>query len=204
MTRTRRYDSLLAELQHKPRRSSSFLVAVDGCAGSGKTTFARKLQELDPAVGVIHLDDFYLPSAQRPDGAPTIAEEYDIARLVADVLTPLTQNQPAHFQSYDWGEDRLAEYHTIPAGGMVVIEGVSTLLPQLTPIYDYRIWVECPYDLRLVRGLARDGEQVRDWWVNGWMPAEQRYIQVYSPVKRADLKVDGSVEVPNEFAVLSM
>src|SRR4051794_18952787 len=204
MTLTRRYDSLLAELQQQPRRSASFLVAVDGCAGSGKTTFARKLQELDPTIGVIHLDDFYLPSAQRPAQCPTIAEEYDIARLLAKVLTPLTHNQPAHYQRYDWVEDQLAEYHTLPAGGMVVIEGVSALLPQVATIYDYRVWVECPYDLRLARGLARDGEKVRDWWVNGWMPAEQRYIQVYSPAERVDLKVDGSVEVPDEFAVLTM
>ena len=204
MTVTRRYDSLLAELQQRPRRSASFLVAVDGCAGSGKTTFARKLHELDPAVGVIHLDDFYLPSAQRPANSPTIAEEYDIARLLAEVLTPLTQGQSAHYQRYDWGDDRLAEYHTLPAGGIVVIEGVSALLPMLTTLYDYRVWVECPYDLRLTRGLVRDGEQVRSWWVDDWMPAEQRYIERYAPAACAELKVDGSVEVPDEFAVLSM
>ncbi len=204
MTVTRRYESLVTELQQRPRQSASFLVAVDGCAGSGKTTFARKLQELDPAIGVIHIDDFYLPSANRPSNAPTIAEEYDIARLLADVLIPLTQHQPAHYQRYDWVEDRLAEYHSLPAGGIVVIEGVSALVPQLAPIYDYRVWVECPYDLRLTRGVTRDGEKVRNWWVNGWMPAEQRYIQVYSPAERAELKVDGSVELPGEFVVLSI
>jgi len=55
-------------------------VAVDGCAGSGKTTFARKLQELDPAIGVIHWT-ILPPTAQRPASSPTIAEEYDIAGL---------------------------------------------------------------------------------------------------------------------------
>ncbi len=35
------------------------------------------------------------------------------------------------------------------------------------------------------------------------MPAEQRYIKLYAPVERADLIVDGSAELMDQFAVLA-
>ncbi len=143
---------------------------------------------------MIHGDDFYLPSAKRPSAIRTIADAYDLERLSAEILTPLIHNQPARYQRYDWVEDQLAEWHTIPAGSIVIVEGVAALLPQLTDAYDYKVWVECPYDLRLARGLARDGEAARRWWVDYWMPAEQRYIEAYAPVERANLVVDGSAE----------
>ena len=197
----RRYDSLLAELQQLPRRCMSLLVAVDGCGGSGKSTFAGRLQALDATIMVIHMDDFYLPSAQRQANPQTIADDYDTVRLSAEVLTPLTQNQPAHYQRYDWPADRLAEFHTVSPGDMVIVEGVSALLPVLVDAFDYKVWVECPYELRLARGLARDGEAARSWWEDYWMPAEQRYIQAYSPVQCADLMVDGSAELGDEFAI---
>jgi uridine kinase len=112
--------------------------------------------------------------------------------LHREVLVPLTNDQPAQYQRYDWGEDRLAEHHTVPIGGIVLVEGVYALLPGLESVYDYKVWVDCPYEVRLARGLARDGENARELWVNRWMPAEERYVQTFSPAKRADLVVDGS------------
>ncbi len=195
----RRYDTLLAALQQVPRKSSTLLVAVDGCGGSGKSTFAHKLAALDSAVTIIHFDDFYLPSAERRPISGAAGSEYDLARLTAEVITPLRREQAARYQRYDWVEDRLAEAHTVPTGGIVIIEGVYALLAD---DYDYRVWVECPYELRLARGLARDGEAARSWWVDHWMPAEIRYIETESPADQVDLVVDGSVELEQEFSVL--
>ena len=38
--------------------------------------------------------------------------------------------------------------------------------------YDVRVWVEAPYDVRLARGVERDGEDARGTWVERWMPME--------------------------------
>ena len=194
-----RYDALLTAIQQRPRTSATRLVAVDGCGGSGKSTLAHKLAALDPAITVIHFDDFYLPSTERRPISGAAGSEYDLARLAAEVITPLRSEQAAEYRRYDWVADRLAETHTVPTGGIVIIEGVYTLLAN---DYDYRIWVECPYALRLARGLARDGEAARSWWVDHWMPAEMRYIERESPADHVDLVVDGSVELEQEFSVL--
>jgi len=77
---------------------------------------------------------------------------------------------------------------------MVVIEGVYTLRPELRPLYDVRIWVECPRRLRLARGLARDGEAARARWERDWMPAEDRYVAECCPAAGVDLVVSGAPE----------
>lgn len=65
---------LLLQLSGLPRRHRTLLVGIDGCGGAGKSTLAMRLAALDPNISVVHIDDFYLPSAQRP------AAEFDDTR----------------------------------------------------------------------------------------------------------------------------
>ena len=82
----------------------------------------------------------------------------------------------------------LAEWHDVaPQGGVVIVEGVYATRRELASFYDLTIWVECPRELWLARGLARDGESARDRWEKEWMPAEHRYVEEQSPHTRADL-----------------
>jgi uridine kinase len=149
-----------------------------------------------PDAEIVHVDDFYLPSRLRSkNAAESIAADFDLQRLRQQVLEPLSRDEPGYFQQYDWIRDELAGFKSVPAGGVVIIEGIYALLPPLTDCYDYRIWVECPYEMRLARGLARDGESARDLWVNRWMPAEDRYVRTFQPQKKADLVVDASETV---------
>ena len=76
--------------------------------------------------------------------------------------------------------------------GVVVVEGVCALHRIFRDAYDVRVWVEAPYDVRLERGLARDGEAARRTWVEHWMPMEDRYVERDDPVSCADIVVDGA------------
>ena len=75
--------------------------------------------------------------------------------------------------------------------GIVVVEGVCALHRTLRDAYAVRMWVEAPYDVRLARGVARDGEAARATWVDVWMPSEDRYVERDDPVCCAHLVVDG-------------
>lgn len=195
------YSALAAHIFALPQAHRTRIVAVDGCGGSGKSTFAQWLAAAAGAAPIVHLDDFYLPSALRPGAGPTekpIAGDYDWRRLYDQVLAPLLLGRDGRYQRYDWLHDALAEWHNIPAAPLVVIEGCYALLPPLRHAYAYRVWVECPYDLRLARGVARDGEAKRSWWVDEWMPAEDHYIRTLSPAASASLLVDGSGTTPHD------
>jgi uridine kinase len=173
-------------------RRKAQLVAIDGPGGSGKSTLARQLADGWPKAAVVEMDDFYRPSAERVLRPKVHGANFDRERLVTEVLEPLASGRAGRYRRYDWGEDRLAEWHAVPAAAVVLVEGVYSTSEPLHEHFDYTIWVDCPYDVRLKRGLERDGEQMRTVWLQEWMPAEKRYFEAERPDGRADLVLDGA------------
>ena len=100
-----------------------------------------------PDAVVVHGDDFASPSVP----------EWDFARFNAQVVQPLLAGRPARYQRWDWHTDTGAEWHDVPVGVVVVVEGVSSTRREVTAPWDLTIWVEAPEDVRLARALERDG-----------------------------------------------
>jgi uridine kinase len=107
------------------------------------------------------------------------------------VLDPLLHDQPARYQRHDWEEAQLMEWHEVPVGGVVVVEGVAALDRRLREAYDLKIWVEAPREVCLRRGLERDGEGARQLWLD-WFAKEDAYWAEQRPREAADVIVDGS------------
>ncbi len=182
----------VAALRHDLTARGARLIAIDGHGASGKSTLARRLAAGWPQALVIEMDDFYRPRAERPQRSPSHGADVDLERVVEQVLEPLSSGGRARYQRYDWDEDRLTTWHDVPADAVMLLEGVYSTSKRLRGYLDYSIWVACPYDVRLRRGVERDGEQMRSVWVEQWMPAEDRYVEAERPDARADLVVDGS------------
>jgi uridine kinase len=174
-----------------------FIIGIDGCGGSGKSVLADQIaQELMSrahSVGLIQMDDFYLPDAAREDGFLEVGAGFDWRRLEEQVLKPARRDQPLRYQRYDWATDALAEWHESSAR-VVMVEGIYSTRVELREFYDFTIWVKRPRAIRLARGLERDGEPARDCWLTKWMPEEDRYVSEQSPQTRANLVYGGSGE----------
>ena len=187
-------EQLIKQINSVSRKQSTLLIGVDGCGGSGKSTLASKLKESLTRVTVVHMDDFYLPSSQIlkiPPIDKPIGSDYDWRRVLSQVLEPIAQDKEGDYQRYDWGKDELAEWHTVPVGGIVIIEGVYAIRSEFYNQYDLTIWVECPREIRLSRGIERDGEKAREMWMNNWMISEDVYMKIDKPFERADVIVSG-------------
>jgi uridine kinase len=190
------FDQLVESIDTFSKKQSTLLIGIDGCGASGKSTFARKLKEECSNVTVVHMDDFYLPSDQIIKIHPTkktVGADFDWKRVLNQVLEPISADEEGRYQRYDWETDNVAEWHTVSIGGIVIIEGVYSIRKELENKYDFKIWVECPREVRLSRGLQRDGEEARGMWENNWMIAEDIYIEKHKPFERADLVVDGKI-----------
>ncbi|WP_218154472.1 uridine kinase [Bacillus sp. OV322] len=186
---------MVSSINSFSKKQSTLLIGIDGCGGSGKSTFANNLKVDCSNVTVVHMDDFYLPSSQQVKTHPEkkiIGADFDLNRVLKQVLEPIRQNKEGCYQRYDWESDDLAEWHTVPIGGIVIIEGVYSICMELSNKYDYTIWVECPREIRLSRGIERDGEEARDMWENKWMISEDIYVEEQKPDERADFVVNGT------------
>ena len=78
----------------------------------------------------------------------------------------------------------------MPVTDHLVVEGCGAARRAADPVAVLRVWVEAPSDVRLARGLARDGEAMRAEWLT-WMRAEDAHFAAEATRERADVLVDG-------------
>ncbi|MEV6138510.1 aminodeoxychorismate synthase [Nocardia sp. NPDC051990] len=163
-----------------PRLGSIRLVAVDGPAGAGKSTFAASLAVLCDAQ-VVHTDDFADGNNELPGWA----------RLEEQVLEPIAQGRPGRYQRFDWDERALAEWHDVVPGGVLILEGVSSARAAVRDRLSLAVWIDTPRALRLARGLERDGAHTLPLWEQ-WMAAEDEHFATDHTRDQADLIIFGA------------
>lgn len=165
-----------------PRLGSVRLACVDGPAGSGKTTLAAALAAaLGEGAVVVHLDDLY-------EGWAGLGGVWE--RVEDQILRPLEQGQPGRWQRYDWAAERFAEWVDLPVPEFLLLEGCGSAPRAVDGRASLIAWVDAPADIRLARGLARDGEHMRDNWL-AWMVEEEAEFARERTRERADVVVDG-------------
>ncbi len=157
------------------------LVSIDGPAGAGKTTLADQVVARAPGARVIHMDDLYAGW----DGLP------DVGRQLAGLLRPLADRLPGSYRRYDWHTEAFAETVTVEPTDLLVLEGVGSGCRMHDDLIGVLVWVDAPYDLRMRRGIGRDGEAFAPHW-QAWAEAERVHFARHRTRERADLVVDGS------------
>jgi uridine kinase len=190
-------DGLLARVQAAPARLGRIrLISVDGPAGSGKSTLAARLADRAEARGlsvlVLHMDDLY-------DGWDGAARGFGLLR--DHVLSRLAEGREGRYRRYDWNLRAYAERHVVPVSmDLLIVEGVTAADRGAEPWPSLRIWIETSNDVRLDRGIDRDGEALRDRWLE-WMRWERDHFAAENTRERADVIVDGNPAVPHDPAL---
>lgn len=157
---------------------SGRLVCIDGPAGSGKTTLSAAVHSLTPAATVVHLDDLL----DGWGGLGGVAERLD------PLLLPLTSDRPGRYESYDWIEERFSGWIPVAPTPLLIVEGVGSGSRRHGSLCTVLVWVEVDDDLRLRRGLERDGEDVRTQWEQ-WMIEERVHFVDEDTRGRADVVI---------------
>ncbi|MGC1676620.1 MAG: AAA family ATPase [Candidatus Binataceae bacterium] len=168
-------------------------VAIDGCAGAGKSTLAEGIRDSIGSVSIVRTDYFFRPLNEYPARTLTPAKAYELyfpwERMRDEAIEPLRRGETARYQRYDWNTDALGVWAIVEPHPVIIVEGVYSSRPELRELLDAIIFIEAPREVRRRRMLARaylDNDPDNDWMMP-WMAAEDWYLEHVRPQESADL-----------------
>jgi uridine kinase len=145
----------------------SIVIGIAGGTASGKTTLAKNLFSESAEFGtvILRLDDYYrdrpdLSYAEREKLNYDHPDSFDVELLVSH-LVALKKGKPIEHPVYDFvnhcRSDKTVIVHPAP---VVILEGIMIFaIEKIRKQCDFRIFVDTPADIRLLRRIQRDIEE---------------------------------------------
>lgn len=193
----------------------TILVGVAGASGSGKSFFSNilKSQLGDLQTLILSQDDYYkarssLSLAQRAKLNFDHPDAIDFDLLVQQ-LSKLKSGSAVEHPLYDFcTHDRKDETRTCGPADVVFVDGILVYVPKpCRDLFDYKIFVDTPADICLVRRLRRDVEErgrtmdsVLEQYMQTVRPMFEKFVAPTSDY--ADLVVAGMGDMLNEVGLV--
>ena len=142
----------------------TILIAITGGSGSGKSTLAETVAAaLGPGQAVLLREDSYYRDAASLPGFDAATFDFD------DVAARDHERLQADLVALKAGRDVIAPIYSfithgrepggeaVRAAPVVIVEGTHLLCtPSLSDLFDIRVFVDTPADIRFIRRLLRD------------------------------------------------
>lgn len=171
-------------MSRAPTLGTARLIAIDGPAGSGKTSLAHVVSALlddqGSTVALISLDDLY-------DGWEGLNPALS-TRIIQQVLSPLSEGRPARWQAYDWSSGVFGDWHAVAPPEVLVLEGCGAGARALAPYTTLLTWLETTPEDAQACVVARDGPQVLEQ-LSAWRRAEHSHYAENHTRARADVVI---------------
>ena len=167
------------------------IVLVDGPACSGKTTFARALQDalftqLEVLPKLVHMDDLY-PGW---DGLRA-GSNY----LIQSIVQPIRQGKSASWQIWDWAHglrgNPLEEgngWRAFDGGTPLIVEGCGAISRVSSELADLKIWISADETIRKERWRVRDAGKFDEYW-GIWQAQEDEFYESEKSAQLADFQI---------------
>ncbi len=144
---------------------NSTIIGIAGGTASGKTTVAKRICELSQGFGsvvVIKMDDYYRDLSdysfeERKQVNYDHPSAYD-TKLLIQHLKMLKNGIPIEKPIYDFIlHNRSDKVERIEPVNVIIVEGIMLfVIPELRDLFDIKLFVQTPDDLRFIRRLRRD------------------------------------------------
>lgn len=146
------------------------VIAIDGPAGSGKTTLASEIARAFAgtySVEIIHLDEIY-------DGWDSPLSDQLFLKLLG-LIDSQKSGRPTEIDIYDWKENTYSGTRAIKAAELLIIEGVGSCNKNIREKLTTSIWLEIDASIGMKRVLDRDGLEIQSEMVK-WQEMEINYF----------------------------
>lgn len=184
------YWPVLTDIDRLLREHGGGTVAIDGGSGTGKSRLAQLLTAVFPAAAV-HMDDFFLQGFQRtPQRLAEPGGNLDYERFLQQAVPHLRDKKAFSYEIFDCSCGRLSGSRKVEALPLRIVEGVYSLHPKWSGIFDLKIFLTGSLPVRLKRIEARNGAAMCRRFQEEWIPKEELYFSRFSLPDRQTLAVD--------------
>ncbi len=208
MTKSERISKkILKQIEVWKKDHAKLIVAIDGYAGSGKTTVGNFIAKHDKDVLLIHLDDFIKHRKVRKQLIEKTKDkskvfEYhwyrydDLERLIKAFLSG---KKSIKLKTYKYEKNNFGSKQSFDLSKKVlIIDGIFLFHPKhsITKLIHKKIYLDTDFTKadkkRIAREKKRWGKNYLpddhpDNWVKYFKQAYKKYIEKYSPGENADL-----------------
>ncbi len=180
---------VIAAVEARIVRGERTVLALDGMSAAGKTTAAGSLAARWRAP-VVHMDDFFLPSALRtPVRCAEPGGNVHYERFCAEVLPGLASGKGFSYRVFDCGPLDYRGVKAIPAAPVVIVEGAYALHPAFGDYADIAVFLSVDPAEQEARIRARNGPERRADFRDRWIPLETAYFAAFHIPERADIRL---------------
>lgn len=177
-----KYQDLLTNL-NEIDNTFPCVFAIDGVAGSGKTTLASKLQSDIIGSQVVHMDDLY-------SGWNNPLSQELTERVCNKILNPYLQGSEVIYRKFNWHQNVFGETMRVAPTKTLILEGVGAGQSAFRKMLTRIIWVEFDTHSGFERVIARDGEAVKTQMLN-FLKDQNKHFFAELTNKAADYTISG-------------
>ena len=168
-------------------RQPRVILAIDGCAGAGKSTLAQLLAGVYDA-NIFYADDYFLRPEQRT--AVRLAEpggNLDRERFAGEVLAGLASGGTFFCRRFDCATSRLLAPVCRQPKPLEIVEGCYSTHPLFGSPYDLTVFLAVSPELQRRRLSARSDPDLFLRFVQEWIPMERHYFETFEIRQRCTL-----------------
>ncbi len=159
------------------------VIAIDGMAGAGKSTFAKKLSAVADSR-IISTDDFHLPEDMRTEKRLRIpGGNVHHERMKEQVIDHVREE--ITYGVYDCRTNSIEKERVLPKKQLTIIEGTYSMHPEFGDYYDISFFLGCDPKDQIKRLAKRDLSKLQDFKTK-WIPMETLYFQKTKVKDKAD------------------
>ena len=178
---------VFSAIDHLLATKKKVLIAIDGNASSGKTTFSKLLSQIYDC-NIFHVDDYFQkPVTDSNDYLSNYASNINFQRMHTEIFDPIQKEIDSKIHTMDLKTHTLSDEQLISYKEMSVVEGAYSMHPYIIKKYDLKILMTTTYFKQIIRIWKRNGFKKLTQFMKRWIPMENKYFH--------DLQIENDADI---------